>query len=510
MLFNSLHYLVFLPVVVGLYYALPHKWRWLWLLAASYYFYMCWKPAYAVLLLISTGVAYLAGLGISRAREVARKKMLLWVCLTILLGILFTFKYFNFVNASVRAVFAGLHLPYEVGGLDWLLPIGISFYTFQKISYVVDVYYGRVAAERHFGVFAVYSCFFPQLVAGPIERARHLLPQFYARREFSCERTTSGLLLILWGFFKKVTVADRLALVVKAVYGDPRSYSGLPLLVATVFFAFQIYCDFSGYTDMALGSAHAFGFKLPQNFNRPYLADSVGELLGFDLMANFRQPYFSRSIPEFWHRWHISLSTWFRDYLYIPLGGSRVVRWRWYYNLFITFLLSGLWHGANWTFAAWGAVHGVFMVVDSLLGSGRDWLRGKCGRDAIRTAFDGLNVGLTFGLVAVAWIPFRARNLDDAWYVFTHLSSGARHWLEPGGAAIQFRGMGVDLTELIYCAAFAGVVVVYDLVDSRRNVWGWLQAGPRAVRWTVAYALLILVLFFAPYNQAQNFIYFQF
>ena len=321
MLFNSLHYLIFLPIVVGLYYLFPHKWRWALLLAASYYFYMCWKAEYAILLVISTGVAYFAGLGISGTGDVRRRKIYLWSCLAILLTILFTFKYFNFVNASLRSLFAHFQVPLQIPYLDLLLPIGISFYTFQKISYVVDVYYGRVKAEKHFGIFAVYSCFFPQLVAGPIERAQHLLHQFYERHEFSYERATSGLMLILWGFFKKVVVADRVAILVKAVYSDPHSYSGLPLVVATGFFAFQIYCDFSGYTDIAIGSAR---------------------LLGFDLMANFRQPYFSKSIPEFWRRWHISLSTWFKDYLYIPLGGNRVVKWRWYYNLFITFFISGL------------------------------------------------------------------------------------------------------------------------------------------------------------------------
>ena len=489
MLFNSLHYLIFLPIVVTLYYLLPHRWRWLLLLVASYYFYMSWKAVYAVLLVISTAVAYFTALGIDRTADPRRKKRLLWACLTVLLGILFTFKYFNFANASLQHVFTSLKIPLTMPVLDLLLPIGISFYTFQKISYVVDVYHGRVPAEKHFGIFAVYSCFFPQLVAGPIERARHLLHQFYEQHEFSCERATSGLMLILWGFFKKVTVADRLSLLVKAVYGDPHSYSGLPLLVATVFFSFQIYCDFSGYTDIAIGSAR---------------------LLGFDLMANFRQPYFSRSIPEFWHRWHISLSTWFRDYLYIPLGGSRVVKWRWYYNLFITFLLSGLWHGANWTFAAWGAVHGSFMVLDSLFGPARDWLRARLAAKSAQTIFDGVNVGLTFGLVAVAWIAFRAANFGDAWYIFTHLFSGARHWLDYGTASIQFRGMGIMLPELIYSLVFTGMVVAYDLLDSRENVWERLKRSPRPVRWLADYGLLILVLFFAPYNQAQNFIYFQF
>jgi len=489
MLFNSLHYLIFLPIVVSLYYLLPHRWRWLLLLVASYYFYMCWKPEYAILLLISTGVAYTAGLGISRTEDPRTKKALLWCCITILLGILFTFKYFNFANATLRSLFTELRIPVNIPYSNLLLPIGISFYTFQKISYVVDVFHGKAKPEKHFGIFAVYSCFFPQLVAGPIERVEHLLHQFYERHEFTYDKAVSGLWLILWGFFKKVAVADRLSVLVKAVYSDPHSYSGLPMLVATFFFAFQIYCDFSGYTDIAIGSAR---------------------LIGFDLMANFRQPYFSRSVAEFWRRWHISLSTWFRDYVYIPLGGNRVVKWRWYYNIFITFFVSGLWHGANWTFAAWGAMHGCYMVLDSMFGPARDRLRSRLKMAAAQTCFDWLNVGLTFSLVTLAWIPFRASNFSDMWYVFTHLFSGAKNWLDLGAVSIQFRGMGLHLDELICAVTFIGLVIIYDWLDSRRGVWERLQAQPLVLRWAVCYSVLALVLFFTPYNQAQNFIYFQF
>jgi alginate O-acetyltransferase complex protein AlgI len=489
MLFNSLHYLIFLPIVVGLYYLCPHRWRWLLLLVASYYFYMCWKAEYAILLLVSTGVAYAAGRGIDQSDNPRTRKMLLWGCITILLGILFTFKYFNFATASLHSLFAAWSIPLQIPYSNLLLPIGISFYTFQKISYVVDVYHGKVKAEKHFGIFAVYSCFFPQLVAGPIERAQHLLRQFYEQHEFTYEKAVSGMWLILWGFFKKVVVADRVAILVKAVYADPHSYSGLPLLVATVFFAFQIYCDFSGYTDIAIGSAR---------------------LIGFDLMANFRQPYFSKSIPEFWRRWHISLSTWFKDYVYIPLGGNRVVKWRWYYNLFITFFISGLWHGANWTFAAWGALHGAYMVVDSLVSPARDRLRAGLKQAPAQLAFDSLNLGLTFALVTIAWIPFRAGNFSDAWYIFTHLFSGASGWLDFRAASVQFRGMGFDVAELIYSMVSIGVVIVYDWIDSRGQIWEVLLAKPRPLRWAVCYALLVVVLFFGPYNQAQNFIYFQF
>ena len=495
MLFNSLHYLIYLPMVVGSYFLCPHRWRWLLLLIASYYFYMCWsadyavKVEYALLLLVSTSVAYAAGRGIAATDDPRRKKKFLWASITVLLGILFTFKYYNFANDSVRGVCAALNFSFTIPHSELLLPIGISFYTFQKISYVVDVYNGSAKVEKHFGIFAVYSCFFPQLVAGPIERPKHLLHQFYERHDFSYENAIAGLRQILWGTFKKVVVADRVAILVQGVYADPHTYAGLPLLVATIFYAFQIYCDFSGYTDIALGSA---------------------KLLGFDLMANFRQPYFSKSIPEFWRRWHISLSTWFKDYVYIPLGGNRVVKWRWYYNLFITFFISGLWHGANWKWGLWGALHGGYMVLDSFLGGGRDWLRSKLKNVFTQTAFDGFNLALTFALVTVAWIPFRAANLSDAWFVFTHLFTGAGRWLDLGADAIQFRGMGVDGMELMLSVIFIGIVVIYDWFDSRGGVWESLKTKPVPVRWAVYYALMILVLFYGPYNQAQNFIYFQF
>ncbi|HEX7655074.1 MAG TPA: MBOAT family O-acyltransferase [Verrucomicrobiae bacterium] len=489
MLFNSLHYLIYLPIVVGGYYLCPHRWRWLLLLIASYYFYMCWKAEYAILLLISTGVAYAAGLGIAGTTDISRKKLYLWSSLSVLLGILFTFKYYNFVGNSLREVLARFCLSLELPYSELLLPIGISFYTFQKISYIVDVYREEAKVERHFGVFAVYSCFFPQLVAGPIERPKHLLHQFYEKHDFSYANAVAGLRQILWGVFKKVVVADRVSILVKSVYADPHSYTGLPLLVATFCFAFQIYCDFSGYTDIALGSA---------------------KLIGFDLMGNFRQPYLSKSIPEFWRRWHISLSSWFRDYLYIPLGGNRVAKWRWYYNLFITFFISGLWHGASWTFALWGALHGLYMIVDSLVAGTRDKWAARCQNPVVRWLFDGGNLGLTFLLVVAAWIPFRAASFADTWFIYTHLFSGAAHWLDLAAVSIQFRGMGMNGLELALSFLFIGVVVIYDYFDSRGGVWARLQAKPAVWRYAVYYLLMILVLFFGPYNQAQNFIYFQF
>ena len=276
---------------------------------------------------------------------------------------------------------------------DVLLPVGISFYTFQTLSYTIDIYRGERAPERHLGIFALYVSFFPQLVAGPIERSSRLIPQFYNNISFDYDRVTEGLKIMLWGFFKKLVIADRLANYVDAVYNNQLEHSGLTLFVATIFFAFQIYCDFSGYSDIAIGGA---------------------KVLGYDLMENFRRPYFARSISEFWHRWHISLSTWFRDYLYIPLGGNRVVKWRWYYNLFITFVISGLWHGANWTFVVWGALHGLYLILGILV----DPLRKKAlavSGFVDKAALRGLlSILITFMFVNLTWIFFRANTISDA------------------------------------------------------------------------------------------------
>lgn len=337
MLFNSLQFLIFFPIVILLYYLLPHSKRWIFLLLASYYFYMSWNPAYIVLILISTLVDYFAAIKMSEQDNINKRKIYLFFSLFANLGLLFIFKYFNFFNDSVRLLFQSLGVNYGVPSLSLLLPVGISFYTFQTLSYTIDVYRGVTKPERHFGIFAVYVSFFPQLVAGPIERSERLLPQFRVPVIPNENNFSSGMKLMVWGFFKKVVVADNVAIIVNQVYNNVNEYQGLPLIIATFLFAIQIYCDFSGYSDIAIGSAR---------------------VMGIHLMKNFNTPYFSKSITEFWKRWHISLSTWFRDYVYIPLGGNRVSKPRHYLNLFLTFLISGLWHGANWTFVIWGALHG--------------------------------------------------------------------------------------------------------------------------------------------------------
>ena len=354
MLFNSYQFLIFFPVVVLLYYVIPPKIRYLWLLAASYYFYMCWNAKYALLLLSSTLVTYISGYLIDRIRqarypqkkEQRRKSWVVAACCAINLGILFYFKYANFTIEVLKRAFELIHIQWNPPHADVLLPVGISFYTFQALSYTIDVYRGEIPAEKNFFRYALFVSFFPQLVAGPIERSKNLLTQLAAPSSFNAEKAKSGLLLMLWGFFLKTVLADRIAIFVDFVYGNFEKYNGLYIAVATVLFAVQIYCDFAGYSTIAIGAA---------------------EVLGIDLMENFDAPYLVTSVAAFWRRWHISLTSWFKDYLYIPLGGSRKGVYRKYVNKMIVFLLSGLWHGADFSYVVWGALNGAYQIIGEIL-----------------------------------------------------------------------------------------------------------------------------------------------
>ena len=364
---------------------------------------MCWRPVYIVLIIISTLIDYCAARLMAATTVTAKRRFYLILSLCSNLGLLFAFKYLNFFNHSLNAVFHAFSITKVIPEFQILLPVGISFYTFQTLSYTIDVYRGKQAPERHLGIFALYVSFFPQLVAGPIERSTRLMPQFYKKVLWNYREVVDGMKLMLWGLFKKIVIADRLALYVDAVYNQPGQFHGYPLILATVFFAFQIYCDFSGYSDIAIGLAR---------------------VLGFDLMKNFDRPYYAKSISEFWQRWHISLSTWFRDYLYIPLGGNRVAKWRWQANLFIVFLVSGLWHGANWTFIIWGGLHGFYLVFSLWTAE----LRSKISAALHLTHNINLQkiwqTGIVFVLVNFAWIFFRANELSDALYIAVNLLHG--------------------------------------------------------------------------------------
>lgn len=487
MLFNSLHFLVFFPVVTALYFLLPHRVRVPFLLAASCYFYMALIPAYILILVFVIVVDYFAGILIENARG-ARRRLLLLASLSANLGVLGFFKYFNFFNTNVAELYQLWGGGWFISNLHIILPIGLSFHTFQSISYTIEVYRGNQAAERNFGVYALYVLFYPQLVAGPIERPQNLLPQFYEKHYFDYQRVTDGLKLMAWGMFKKVVIADRLAAGVNLVYDNPTGYAGLPLIMATYYFAIQIYCDFSGYSDIAIGAAQVMGFRLMDNFNRPYHA---------------------KSIAEFWKRWHISLSSWFRDYLYIPLGGNRVGKWRWYFNLFFVFLVSGLWHGAAWTFVLWGALHGLYLIF-ALWTQG---LRERAGRylrlhrlPAVRKF---VAVFVTFNLVCFAWIFFRAQSLHDAFYIVTHLFTlsstvAGEAALVPPGAFILDR---VDIVIALVAVAFMETI---HLLQRHREMRQFLSEKPFWMRWSAYYALTMSILLFGKFELPQQFIYFQF
>src|SRR5579872_1916515 len=481
MLFNSIEFAFFFPVVTAVYFLLPQRWRTLWLLAASCVFYMAFIPAYIFILLVTILIDYAAGIYIERASEEGRKHSLLLVSIISTCTVLFIFKYCAFfVDSFVGAAhLIGWNLPTPL--ISIILPIGLSFHTFQSLAYVVEVYRGNQKAERDFVTYATYVMFFPQLVAGPIERPQNLLHQFRERHTFDHVNVTAGLKRMAWGFFKKLVVADRLALYVNDVYGAPQNYNGLQLSVATVFFAYQIYCDFSGYSDIAIGAA---------------------QVLGFRLMENFRTPYYSLSVSEFWRRWHISLSTWFKDYVYIPLGGKRVGKARHILNLLITFTVSGLWHGANWTYVIWGALNGVYLVLGSLTKSWRDRFFAIFDLNANTVSRRTIMLLSTFVLTCAAWIVFRARNMGDVAYIAGHLGRG---W--------NFHQLSTDHFLLRqFPVAVASLVVLEAgqlLQGGRISIPQFVGRAPMAARWAVYIGMVMTVVMFGVYRKMQ-FIYFQF
>ncbi|MCB0304585.1 MAG: MBOAT family protein [Calditrichaeota bacterium] len=483
MLFNSFEFMIFFPLVVIGYFLLPPRFRWAFLLGASYYFYMCWKAEYLVLIVISTLIDYVAGLRMGKTAVRSRRKKYLLLSLVANLGILFTFKYANFFSESLRVALNQFNIFYDMPMFDLLLPVGISFYTFQSMSYTIDVYRGEQQPERHLGKFALYVAFFPQLVAGPIERSLRLLPQFDRVFKFDYERVVSGLRLMLWGFFKKLVIADRLAIYVNEAYNHPAEYQGLTLLLATYFFAIQIYCDFSGYSDIAIGAAR---------------------VMGYDLMTNFRQPYFSKSISEFWRRWHISLSTWFRDYLYIPLGGNRVGKQRWYFNLFAVFVISGLWHGANWTFVVWGALHGGYLIFAIVTADWRQKLAHWSGLAKRPALHNLLRTLITFHLVLFAWIFFRANSLSEAFMIIGNMAA-----LDFSLESLKSLNIALGWGELLVAIGSILFLELAHLLQSRGKVHSWITARPAALRWSVYYLLLLAIAFFGVFNHSE-FIYFQF
>lgn len=486
MLFNSFEFLLFFPTVIMLYYALPHKYRWILLLLASYFFYASWKAEYLLLIIISTLVDYFCAGRMAAIESKRRRKPFLYISLLTNLGILFGFKYFNFFRDNVNPLLEKVSMFGALPELEVLLPVGISFYTFQTLSYTIDVYNGKLKPEKHLGLFAVYVSFFPQLVAGPIERAPRLLPQFRQKFDFDYVRVRNGLMLMLWGFFKKMVIADRVAEFVNVIYGEPEAYSGLTNLVGTYFFAFQIYCDFSGYSDIAIGSAM---------------------IMGYSLMTNFKRPYFATSVRDHWQRWHISLSTWFRDYVYIPLGGNRTVKWRWWYNLLVTFLVSGLWHGANWTFVVWGGIHGFLLVLGLWTDGFRKLIYKVTGLSKAPKLLMAIQIFIVFHLVIVAWVFFRAESIQDALVVLKNIAG-----MRPGDVSDLMRTFTkLGIMEVgVALAAIAGMEVFHVIQERGISFRHWVGSWPMPLRWAFYVTGIVVVVLFGKFSAQTDFIYFQF
>ena len=504
MTFNSFQFLIFFPIVTLLYFLIPFRFRWALLLVASYYFYMSWNPSLVFLILFTTVVSYAAGILLEKYEDKKIRKTCLLVTLAASLGVLFFFKYFNFLSLSVTGLLQAIRLPVNDFTLDLLLPVGISFYTFQTLSYVIDVYNGTIRAERHFGYYALFVSFFPQLVAGPIERPENLLPQLHSRQHFTLSNFHEGLRHILAGFFKKVVVADLLASYVNAVYNDAVfTANGPAIIIATILFTFQVYCDFSGYTDIAVGCAR---------------------IMGYQLMQNFRLPFSSRSIHEFWERWHISLTSWFRDYIFYPLAmNKKLTRWarklgKKYNNrainimlpqclaLFITFLLSGLWHGAAWTFVLWGAMHGMYQVVERLTEKKRKAFWERRGVSADNKLFAFWQMAVTFILCNFALIFFRANSVADLGILLRNLLT---NWTLSG----TFATLGMTLEGALITIVSIFLMVMLDRLFIQhlpiRQPQGGLAAKGQVCAFLLAAIVCAWTMLLAG-DGAAAFIYFQF
>ena len=472
MVFNSIEFLIFLPLVVVLFYLLPHKWRWLMLLAASCVFYMWFVPKYILILLVTIVIDYAAGLLMERHAERPKlKKTFLVISIVSTLMVLMIFKYLGFITENLDRLCASLgmeiHLVTHI-----ILPIGLSFHTFQSMSYVIEVYRGHQKAERHFGYYSLYVMFFPQLVTGPIERPGNLLRQLHEKKEFRYENISQGMRLILFGFFVKMVVADHLGFYVDKVYASPLEYSSWSVMLASVFYTLQIYCDFFGYSTIALGSA---------------------KLMGFDITDNFRTPYLSQSIAEYWQRWHISLSTWFRDYVYIPMGGSRVKFWRWAFNIMVVFVLSGFWHGAAWTYLIWGFSHGVLHIVEKALR--KHFPTNEPQSRGMRWTLSALRVAKTFLLVTLLFVMFRSTNLANMRDVYVALFSNF--------------GGGVQLSIVPEAWLYLALFVLMDVLLFNTRFDHWCDNKPLIMRWLI-YAVLDFMVIACSSVNSFPFIYFQF
>ncbi|MDB5277770.1 MAG: poly(beta-D-mannuronate) O-acetylase [Ferruginibacter sp.] len=476
MLFNSFHFLFFFLLVTTFYFILPHNKRWLLLLLSSCYFYMAFVPIYICILGFTIVVDYFAGILIENSNG-KRRKLFLVCSLVANIGILCVFKYYNFINENLSYLLHGFGRSNPIPYLSILLPIGLSFHTFQAMSYTIEVYRGNQKTERHFGIYALYVMFYPQLVAGPIERPQNLLHQFREHHHFDSDRVFEGLKIMIWGLFKKLVIADRLGVYVNNAYNYVPEQDGMTLLLATVFFSFQVYCDFSGYSDIAIGAA---------------------KVMGFDLMANFRRPVLAKSTGEFWKRWHISLSTWFKDYLYFPMGGNRVSIPRWYINLMVVFLISGLWHGANWTYVIWGGINGFYLVFAIMTQKTRDRFNNFVGISKHPKLFLFSQILITFCLITFSRIFFRSRTIGDAFLIIKKILSFNGSPFN-GGTSI-----------LIYCFFAVFFLLAVELKKEFYRGSFTLSHHPNFWIRNSYYSLLIILIMLLGVFDGGQFIYFQF
>ena len=484
MLFNSVEFIFFFLIVFFSYWFLFNKnlkFQNLLILFSSYFFYAWWDWRFLVLIIISSLTDYLVGLQIEKSNNKIHKLRALKFSLIINIGILVVFKYYNFFIDNFTLLLDDLDIDSNLTLLNIILPIGISFYTFQTLSYSIDIYNGKINANKDIISFFAFVAFFPQLVAGPIERAKNLLPQFLKERKFNYDFAISGCRLILIGLFKKMVIADNLSVVVDAIYANPTDFLGFPSLIATIFFAFQIYCDFSGYSDIAIG---------------------IARLLGFKLMTNFKTPYFSKSLTDFWRNWHISLSSWFKDYVYIPLGGGKMSEKRIYLNIMITFLLSGFWHGANWTFLIWGAIHGIGLILEKKFINTKVQFKNNFISNSLR-------VFITFSFVCIAWIFFRIENLSDSILILSNLFNDILDYTNYSVMSLKFRGLGLKPINLIICVLFILLLLIIELGSKSKKILIIFNSY-RIIRLTGYYLILVLILFWGTQYSGNNFIYFQF
>lgn len=498
MVFNSVQFLIFFPVVFIVYFLLPPGIRYIWLLVSSYYFYICWNPQYIILILFSTVITYISGIVMEVLREgkedIRLRRHCLKICvalsLILNLSMLFYFKYFKFAISTLNRIFGIIGAEVEISSRDIILPVGISFYIFQALGYTIDVYRGEVKAERNFLRYALFVSFFPQLVAGPIERSKNLLRQVDSPTYFDLENVRQGLLTMAYGLFMKVVVADRLAGIIDPIYGDWINHTGMDLAAATMLFAVQIYCDFEGYSQLAIGSAQVLGFRINQNFKTPYLCTNI---------------------REFWKRWHISLTDWFRDYLYIPLGGSRKGRARKYINTMIVFLISGLWHGASWHFVVWGGVNGFYSILQDSTESVRKKVYRFLKIDTKALFWRCLCGFVTFFLIDISWLLFRSSGVRQAISILYKIWNGFNPCYFFSDDFYNIFGSTKMFSIIVFSLAAVGVI---DMIRQKGfSLKEYLLKQQIIYRWSIYLILIFIIMLWGAYGndyEQTQFIYFQF